>query len=175
MVFRAFSKLAYSPDVFGLDFIPPIIHRFKRNAMTQIQRVRFVVCRFCGEQIVLPKQTLSGKSGNLLNWPMGTESITLVCSQCKHLFVYSRLDSHLQGIQIPVLNLPPTSFYRVEFVCAPESCGRQVVAYIRTESGKTQDEIWSAVINAKPMLTCERGHEIKSRANGVDVIEDEED
>jgi hypothetical protein len=115
----------------------------------------------CGEQIALPYRSLQGTASVQPYWPMDSETITLVCSDCAQSSVYRLSDIHWVDAEHLSPTLQSTVFWRVELICDHPHCELPIVAHIRISEDESGGEIGTKVANAVPKPLCAAGYGAK--------------
>lgn len=131
--------------------------------------VPILTCRGkgCGEQIVLPHQTLPDKPVAWFDLHTGDGPLTLLCSKCGVLSVYCEPDVRWGVAPTPDPRLPPVALYVVTLACNEENCDLRIVVYIQAAVTKSLRAIADQVRCARPR--CAKGHYVTDQAEVISV------
>jgi hypothetical protein len=123
------------------------------------------VCRIGGERILLPYRILQEKPFLRYYWPTEGEPLILVCQEHGYTSVYySRDEAFLKHrpVRATSHNHTPTAFWKTEFRCTQEDCGKRVLAHTRLDTSNTSDSVYAFLLASKPGIKCARGHILSS-------------
>jgi hypothetical protein len=128
--------------------------------MTPTQRVDVLYCP-CGEQIVLPRQTPLGISGDRHYQPMNGWPLTYLCPYCGRLSEHSPHTVQRVGVEAMVPSPYSETLWSVEFECAHENCGTRHAIYTKQRVVASEDSVATTLFARMPTATCRSGkHEL---------------
>lgn len=126
-----------------------------------IQRLPVLLCPYCEYHTALPSRTRPETSELEPYWPMDSDTLTLVCHNCRRLSVHWERGIHTLGIQSEDPGQPPSVFWRVEFSCSHARCDKPIVVHTRTEDSATSEEVVERVKQVVPKQPeCAVGHKL---------------
>jgi hypothetical protein len=123
-----------------------------------------VACQLGGEQILLPYQNLKEISVPRYYWPNNREQLVLVCREHGHTSVYSNKELRWGPLPPSDHNQTLTNFWKAEFRCDRQNCGKIVLAHTRLGIEHTSESVAKFLLESRPGLKCANNHVLPVRA-----------
>jgi hypothetical protein len=117
-----------------------------------------IECPACPKLIVLPNRSPEGKLLNQPYWPIGEESLWLLCPDCGIVFAHSRGEIHQEAFTSTAPSQPTSTFWRLTLQCVHEDCGKQVSLHATSARDATKVDAGRILADKWHAVRCPAGH-----------------